>query len=190
MIRHAYDASTPPSKPLTGCQAALGYIGGNTPHVWTPDEWNAATANGRLRCGPIWVAAPNISVYTQARDAVAKLHLFGWKADRFPHKCMLFLDSETSRNVTFIQEFANELWADGFVTGDYRSLEALTAAPSGLPEWVAHWNVPPGPFTDRQIMFQYMAEVPFDNTTVDLDALDDACWHHLGIGPRRGPGRA
>src|SRR5579871_4097197 len=33
------DSSIPPSGPLKGFSAQAGYIGGDTPHVWTNREW-------------------------------------------------------------------------------------------------------------------------------------------------------
>ena len=50
-MRWMYDASTPPPNP-PHWHVAAGYIGGDTPHVWTQAEWNAQWFPCRL---PIFV---------------------------------------------------------------------------------------------------------------------------------------
>lgn len=52
-LRWMYDASTPPETP-PHWHVVGGYIGGNTPHVWTEAEWNAQPAPYRL---PIFTAS-------------------------------------------------------------------------------------------------------------------------------------
>src|SRR5258708_5510511 len=178
-LNHAFDASIPPGKPLPGADAAFGYIGGMTPHVWTLQEWLDATSNGALRCLPIWVADFSATPGAQAQKAAEAAVDLGWLAHADQHQSVLraiVLDSEVSENTLFIRDFAESLLQQGFITVDYRSLAALQAAPSGLTEWVAHWNVPPGPFTKLQVAFQYKADVPFDNTQIDLDVFDQSLW--------------
>lgn len=52
-LRWMADASVPPaSKPHL--YAVAGYIGGDTPHVWTPQEWDGQPAQFRL---PVFTAA-------------------------------------------------------------------------------------------------------------------------------------
>jgi hypothetical protein len=41
-----FDASTPPASAPPGYRAVAGYIGGDTPHVWTGAEWRRF---GKLR---------------------------------------------------------------------------------------------------------------------------------------------
>jgi hypothetical protein len=48
-----YDASTPPASPPKW-HVAAGYIGGDTPYVWTIDEWKAQPTPYLL---PIWTAS-------------------------------------------------------------------------------------------------------------------------------------
>ncbi len=52
-LRWMYDASTPPTNP-PHWHVVGGYIGGNTPHVWTRAEWDAQWAPYRL---PIFTAS-------------------------------------------------------------------------------------------------------------------------------------
>jgi hypothetical protein len=182
MLRKAYDASVPPSAPLAGTAAAFGYVGGNTPHVWTLPQWNAATANGKLRCMPIWTADFTASPEAQAESAALAAVSLGWHA----HVARwLTLDSETSYNVAFIHAFGSRLHHLGFVPVDYRSASALMAAPSGLEEWVARWDDPAGPFTRQADMYQVSAGVEWDGTTVDVNIVGDHAYEHFGRGLRR-----
>ena len=58
-----FDASTPPSSAPPGYHAVAGYIGGDTPHVWTDAEWKRF---GRLRKLPIWVRSDPAAVNAEA----------------------------------------------------------------------------------------------------------------------------
>jgi hypothetical protein len=48
-----FDARVPPASAPAGYRAVAGYIGGDTPHVWTDDEWKRFGSLPKL---PIWVA--------------------------------------------------------------------------------------------------------------------------------------
>jgi hypothetical protein len=183
MIFHGYDASVPPNRPYPGCNAAFGYIGGKTPHVWSLQEWLDATDLGRIRSGPIWTADMSATPESQAEAAAKAATDLGWTAHARVLR-FIILDSEESTNVSFIHSFGNELIGKGFLVCDYRTQDAITKAPSGMPEFVAHWNVPPGPFTEYQIAFQYLANLDYENTQIDLDAFDEEMWDRLGRGAR------
>lgn len=180
---HGYDASVPPDVPFPGAQAAFGYLGpvNMTPHVWTAEEWNEATLNGSMRCGPFWVADFLRDVQSQAIEAVGLARRLGWRSDR---SRVIMLDSETSDNVAFINEFGRLIFQGGFLLVDYRSFDAIIQHPSDYPEFVAHYNVPPGPFTPRQVAYQYKANVPWAGTKIDLDLFDTDLWDRLGRGRR------
>src|SRR5258708_14891264 len=49
-----FDASEPPAPAPAGYRAVAGYIGGDTPHVWTDAEWRRFA---RLHKLPTWVRA-------------------------------------------------------------------------------------------------------------------------------------
>lgn len=188
-IYQGYDASRPPRQPYPGARWAGGYIGGATPHVWTLDEWNHAITRpdgSHLRSLPFWVLergtdAP--SPASQARAAAAAAVALGWRAHSRPLR-QIAIDRETWEVSHLVRAFAAELLTLGFVGLDYGSAGTLHADPSGLPEFVAHYDVPPGPFTDKQVAFQYRAGVPYLGTTVDLDVCGGPCWDHMGRGPR------
>src|SRR5258706_15218366 len=46
-----FDASVPPASAPAGYRAVAGYIGGDTPHVWTKAEWRRFDQLPQL---PIW----------------------------------------------------------------------------------------------------------------------------------------
>jgi hypothetical protein len=47
-----FDARVPPASAPAGYRAVAGYIGGDTPHVWTDAEWKRFGSLPKL---PIWV---------------------------------------------------------------------------------------------------------------------------------------
>jgi hypothetical protein len=181
-LYHGFDASLPPKSAYPGTDIVAGYIGGDTPHVWTLNEWRACQGNNTpRRVLPIWTADFSKNAVTSAIAAGNAMRAFGW--NRGGRLCAL--DSETSLNVLWIQNFEKTLDKEhSFATLDYRSLEALVAAPSGLPEWVAHWNSPPGPWTGKQYAYQYKPNEEYDGTTIDLDVFDSYVWGNCGQGLR------
>jgi hypothetical protein len=183
-LYHAFDASTPPTKPFPGSQIVCGYIGGDTPHVWTADEWNAASNHGALHMLPIYVVSDPKAVdhLTAAKEAANRAHALGWT--RHIGR-IIALDSETSDNAAFISQFAHELAREGFATLDYRSISILNSHPSGLSEWAADYSLPPLPSSHRQNGFQYAAGIQWDNTRVDVSIFDEDVYDACGRGPRK-----
>src|SRR5258707_6133543 len=58
-----FDASVPPASAPAGYRAVAGYIGGDTPHVWTEAEWRRFAQLHQL---PIWVRSNPTQVDAQA----------------------------------------------------------------------------------------------------------------------------
>lgn len=184
-LRHQYDASRPPGNAYPGTQAFASYLGreGFTPHIPDLDEWNDATNEGDLRCLGIWTPDFSSSPQIEAKAAADAAKALGWKPElgRF-----ITLDGEVSERHEWIREWGNELYSQhGFDGLDYRSLFAQLKAPSGLPEWTAHFEEPPpGSFTPNQIALQYAANLPFGETAVDLSVFGERLWVGLGRGVR------
>lgn len=183
-LYHAFDASVPPTKPYPGTEIVCGYIGGDTPHVWTAKEWNAVTDNGATRMLPIYVRS-NFSGFdpgVEARKAATAAHSLGWS----PHiGRLIVLDSEEETDVAWIRAFGGALIRDGFHAVDYRSISVLIAHPSGLVEWAADFSLPPMPSSQNQSGFQYAADIPWDNTKVDVSIFDDTIYRGCGHGIRK-----
>lgn len=183
-----FDASQPPGKPYPNCEGVAGYIGGNTPHVWTADEWNHASGSGVLRMLPIYVGAgiTDQDPLTLAVDAAKKAVDLGWRA--YWHRYVA-LDMETdTHDRQWVTTFAAKLNKLGFLTIEYRSLSSVITdpTPSLIANWIADWGVNPNMLSapDTQA-FQYTDNVAFDGTAVDLSVVTDLCYNNMGRGLRR-----
>jgi hypothetical protein len=103
--RWMYDAAFPPVRPPRW-YAVAGYIGGDTPHVWTADEWHAQPAGRRL---PIWTADNRLnSPASAAADApliLAKLEELG-----VPPGVAVGLDGETRIFPAYLEELDELDW--------------------------------------------------------------------------------
>jgi hypothetical protein len=176
-----FDAAFPPANPFPGCHAVAGYIGGNTPHVWTLEEWQRF---GRLRQLPIWVASPSEGPGTQAMNAAAAAISLGWRP-HLEHRRAIVLDMETSTDAAFVTAFADELHHDGFSCWPYGSASTIYSDPSADGYWVADWDLVATLEQFPKIMaHQFQAEIPLGQTTVDLSVLSGEGLLHLGRGPR------
>lgn len=182
----SFDASSPPSRPVPGCGAVLGYIGGRTPHVWTAAEWNAASSGGQLYQAPIWVADLGQSPAGSARDAAAVATARGWTPHHEPVWRAIIADMEAQLDEPWLAAFGNQLQAEGFLCFPYMSQVALPSDPPGYTVWLATFDelaeVPP---IHDVIANQYKPNVPFDGTAVDLSVWSPAAMASFGRGPRR-----
>ena len=73
MAKSMWDASTPPAVLPPGFDAAAGYIGGDTPHVWTGAEWMRLGSLPKL---PIWVQSGPQAVHAEAEAGAALRQLY------------------------------------------------------------------------------------------------------------------
>jgi hypothetical protein len=182
-----FDASRPPAEPFPGCYAVAGYIGGNTPHVWTLAEWQRF---GHLRQLPIWVAdlrPTGLSAYGQAHAAVSAAEDLGWAPNRHERRA-IGLDLETAEVPDFVAVFAEVLHLAGFSCWPYGSAAFLFANPTEDGYWVAEYPGP-GPVIrypgEDVVAHQYAADVAWRDGAVDLSVISGAGLEHLGRGPRR-----
>jgi hypothetical protein len=185
-LRRMFDASRPPSKPFPNTTGVAGYIGGNTPHVWTVDEWNDASNNGEHRMLPIWVGFHEDAPEEHAREAWKKAVDLGWA--QYRHRYIALDMEDDTHDHKWCQIFAGILHENGFKTLEYRSLSAILVDPTPalIDNWVAHWNVNPNlSEAPRTEAFQYTNDVPFDNTVVDLSVITATCYDNMGRGMRR-----
>jgi Putative peptidoglycan binding domain len=115
-----------------------GYIGGDTPHVWTADDWRSQTARYRL---PIWVrsnpAAVNPAV--DAAGCVAALRAIG-----APKGTLVALDSETAIDAPWTRVFVRDVNYWGWPVIDYGSQSTVFGNdnPDGY-YWGADWTSVP-----------------------------------------------
>lgn len=136
-----YDASTPPSNP-PHTDVVAGYIGGNTPHVWTDAEWSSQKAKYRL---PIYVRS--VKDQTEALPVLGDanedaIEAVNWMiAHHVPTGCTLALDLETRIDAVYVREFDRIVSMHGFKVLEYGSLSSISQDPiTSAGRWVAHWT--------------------------------------------------
>jgi len=129
-----WDAAWPPASPPPW-EVAAGYIGGNTPHVWTDQEWARQPARWRL---PIFTRSHDGDPNTDAAAAVRWLRAHG-----VPPGCCVALDYETRIDAGYLHVFDWLVTQAGYQTLLYGSLSTVTRnpKPSG-GYWTADWPDP------------------------------------------------
>jgi surface antigen len=135
-LRGMYDAAYPPSVPPKLAVVA-GYIGGNTPHVWTDAEWADQMAKSGAKYKlPIFVRSTGGDPVADATAAVA------WALKRGqPKGTLIALDYETRIDATYLNTFDAKVVANGYKTIVYgsRSFVMQNPKPSG-GYWTATWD--------------------------------------------------
>lgn len=132
-----YDAAWPPGHP-PAWPVAAGYLGGDTPHVWTLSEWEHQPARYRL---PIWVRdnPGAVSAATDSAAAVSAAHKLG-----VPHGATIALDFETAVNSAYVLAFDKVLQAAGYGVILYGSLSTVRQNPEpSRGYWIADWTGTP-----------------------------------------------
>lgn len=126
------DASNPPAS-VKGAGAIAGYIGGDTPHTWTPQQWGKFDGVKKL---PIWVA--NLNKPDGHADAFACLEAL---YDLYvPKGTPVAYDVETMIVPLEVQRFRNVMdWA-GYMVYLYGSLDYVTKNPVCSGYWVAEYD--------------------------------------------------
>ena len=178
----AFDAAYPPGTPYPGAQAVMGYIGGNTPHIWTAAEWQRFS---HLVQFPIWVGYQEADPATHGSQAVAAMTALGW-AEHRPNRRAVIIDEETEVDDAWLNAFASVIWAAGYETYVYGSQSTVIDMPPKEGRVIALYNgtqdIPAG---EAAVAHQYRANVPWDGTQVDLSMVTSDMMAHGGIGPRK-----
>jgi hypothetical protein len=135
-MRWMYDASTPPPAPPRW-HVAAGYIGGDTPHVWTPEEWRAQPAPFLL---PIWTASnrpDSISAGCQDATAISRaLRELG-----MPRGCTVAVDTETTIYGEYLAHLNADLAQDDYPLMNYGSYSFVIKNPvTGGGRWAGDWT--------------------------------------------------
>src|SRR5690349_9762830 len=120
-----FDAAYPPASPYPGCQAVAGYVGGNTPHIWTLGEW---LRFGHLVQFPIWTGYQEADPYGHAIQCCNAMHALGWNPGS-PERRAVILDEETQVDRAWLDAFAGEVWNSGYQTFIYGSLATVLGNP-------------------------------------------------------------
>jgi hypothetical protein len=188
-LARMFDAAFPPAEPFPGCEAVAGYVGGNTPHVWTLEEWQRFA---NLRQLPIWVRDTRtgaLSAASQGMKAAEAAIGLGWKPHAHNRRAIV-LDLETAIVPEWVKAFADVLHLNGFSCWPYGSADFIFNDPTEDGYWVASYPGPgpvigyPGEDVEAH---QYAAGVAWEGGQVDLSVIDAEALSHLGVGPRRTP---
>jgi hypothetical protein len=162
-----FDAAYPPTFPPNPqkVEAAAGYIGGNTPHVWTEAEWNRMPQPFRL---PIWTTShPELHDGTVDGAKAAK-----WLTDHsVPKGCWVALDLETAINKTYVNAFDAQIIRVGYLLTIYGSKSTIIQNP--IPSggyWVADWTGFPH-MASRAVITQWASDTML-KTGWDMNLVD------------------
>ncbi len=134
-LRRMFDSAYPPTSPPKW-EAVAGYIGGNTPHVWTDQEWAAQPARWRL---PIFVRSHDGDPLADAHASIVWL-----VRHEVPRGVTLALDYETRVDAAYLAAFDRAVTDAGWRVMVYGSRDFVlrNPKPSG-GYWVAEWTGSP-----------------------------------------------
>lgn len=134
-LRWMYDASTPPASP-PHWHVAAGYIGGDTPHVWTKAEWLAQPAPELL---PIFTASNRADSAAAAVTDNGAIHA-ALEALGVPYGATVVVDIETRVYTAYLEEL-NELLLHQWPLMVYGSLSTVVHNPlTSGGRWAADWT--------------------------------------------------
>lgn len=171
MTRSGFDVSDPKGA-VTGYDVAGGYIGGNTPHVWTAEQWAEQPARFR---NYIWVYDGGTAAIAAAANAVSAL-----EALHVPKPAIVTLDMETGVNPDWVNTFADKIHSEGWATMVYGSPGTVFRNPPRSGYWVAdptgHPHMYEHPHT-RATQWTWTATDP-EGQRVDVSLYDDSLLLH------------
>lgn len=180
-LHRMFDAAYPPAAAYPGSDAVAGYIGGNTPHIWTLAEWQRFL---HLVQFPIWVGYQESDPVTHGQSAAKAMRDLGWRPNAEIRRACI-LDFETEVNTAWVDTFASEIWTAGYETLVYGSADTVVNNPEKEGRWIALYDnqasIPPLP---GAIGHQYRANVAWESTHVDLSVISDDMMVHGGQGER------
>jgi hypothetical protein len=166
-MRWMYDAAYPPENP-PHWHVAAGYIGGDTPHVWTAEEWDAQWSPCRL---PIFVHTGPDSSADAESDAQAILASLA-KLE-VPHGSSVAVDTESGIYQDYLTVLSERLWAERYSLINYGSLASVVqSAKTHGGRWAADWTgvigMAPG---DDVVATQWISAVQL-GTAYDASVID------------------
>lgn len=134
-MRLMYDAAYPPADPPKW-PAVAGYIGGDTPHVWTDAEWDAQPAQYRL---PIFVHTGADD--PKAGDSDGKLIVAWLDGHKVPLGSSAVIDTETSTYSAYLSAMDSVVTAASYKLVNYGSLNyVLKNTLTSGGRWTADWT--------------------------------------------------
>jgi hypothetical protein len=125
------DASIEPKTLPAGTKIIAGYLGGNTPHVWTAAEWNRF----KVKKLPIFVCTGEGNGIADGWEALKRLYQLN-----VPKGTVVAYDMETSIFATTVLNFYEVLRWAGYYTWVYGSRDFVFANPRCSGYWVADYT--------------------------------------------------
>lgn len=126
------DASKPALPLPSGFGAVAGYIGGDTPHVWTAADWDKFPG---MRKVPIFVRSGNAGAAGGEADGWAALHEL-YKLGVPKHTIVVY-DRETSSDAAGTAAFGAVVQWAGYFVVTYGSKDNLFTHPGLNGYWIA-----------------------------------------------------
>ncbi|MGH9436820.1 MAG: hypothetical protein ACRD22_02755 [Terriglobia bacterium] len=132
--QQGFDASNPPVSVPSGKSWVAGYIGGDTPHVWTSGEWSRFRRIAKL---PVYVCSDpgQANPTNDAFAALRSLYDLG-----VPKGKTLALDLETAVSPSYVKRFYRVIRWGGYWLWIYGSADFVFANPVCSGYWVADFN--------------------------------------------------
>lgn len=130
-----YDAAYPPANPPSGMDGVAGYLGGDTPNVWSLADWNSQKVRFRL---PIFVRSnpPGPGAPADVASALMQLRAIG-----APKGILVAWDMETAADAAYIKSVYQLMSTEGYKLIVYGSQDDVFGNdnPDGL-YWGADWT--------------------------------------------------
>lgn len=174
-----WDASNLPDPQPTTPVAAF-YGGGDTPHVYTPEQVKAIRARYGL---PIWTGYDHQNDgAAEAAKFLAWLHSLGWKPGT-----LVAVDTEELVIPVFLAAFNAAITAAGWLLVDYQSKVAIPDNPrTSGGVWAADWtgipHLRPGDTATQYVPDKWLG-APYDlsliRADVPLHELNPPVVHHV-----------
>lgn len=159
------DASVEPKTLPVATKAVAGYIGGDTPHVWTAAEWDRFTGLKKL---PIYVATGIANGTQDGWDAVKRLYQLN-----VPKGTAVVYDLETNVWPEAVSNFGAVIRWCGYHTWPYGSKNYIFKNPQLAGYWVADYTGEPHLATMKgkwTVATQYadpaLSKVPWDLSVI------------------------
>jgi hypothetical protein len=187
------DASQPPGTlPAWHVDIICGYVGDaslpgppDTPHIWTPAEWNTLyeQSGGRVRMLPIYVHNYPGDPKQDAANAVAAARALGWAPNLAgTSRRIIALDLETMVDRTYVAMLETYVWDAGFAAMPYGSNYYVLQNPPGVGYWVADLVTRAPRYLGAQVQgVQWQWGAVWDRSV-----FSQRVWDGCGVGPRHG----
>jgi hypothetical protein len=153
------DASVEPATLPEGVKVVAGYIGGNTPHVWSVAEWDRFAGVKKL---PVFVHEQGASGTEEGWAALKRLYQL-----LVPKGTLVVLDMETLVEPAAVLNFRALMNWGGYYCGTYGSADFIFGNPNCYGYWVADYDKKPQLFPHHGVFAtQYAPGTDWDSSVL------------------------